>query len=219
MKLRLLILWIGISLSAVVAAEPLNLSEAKEVAINYHDSGAYDYEVASVIKEAMEYLEFRITKNQQIKQPQKLAIVMDIDETSLSNYKDMRTLNFGGTMEQIDQMSLKADDPPIKSSLDFYNYAISHGVAVFFVTGRHESERQSTIKNLNEAGYRGWTHLYMKPNDYQTKTVITYKMAMRRAIIAQGYDIIINIGDQESDLKGGLADMTFKLPNPYYKIR
>lgn len=30
--------------------------------------------------------------------------------------------------------------------------------------------------------------------------------------------IIINAGDQESDLIGGCADATFKLPDPYYFI-
>jgi len=28
--------------------------------------------------------------------------------------------------------------------------------------------------------------------------------------------IIANIGDQESDLAGGFAEKTFKLPNPFY---
>ena len=33
-----------------------------------------------------------------------------------------------------------------------------------------------------------------------------------------GYLIILNVGDQESDLTGGFADRTFKLPNPFYFI-
>ncbi len=35
-------------------------------------------------------------------------------------------------------------------------------------------------------------------------------------IEAEGYVIIANIGDQTSDLIGGYAEKTFKLPNPLY---
>ena len=35
-------------------------------------------------------------------------------------------------------------------------------------------------------------------------------------ITADGYTIIANLGDQESDLAGGYAEKTFKLPNPFY---
>jgi HAD superfamily, subfamily IIIB (Acid phosphatase) len=30
----------------------------------------------------------------------------------------------------------------------------------------------------------------------------------------EGYTIILSVGDQESDLKGGYAERVFKLPNP-----
>ncbi len=38
----------------------------------------------------------------------------------------------------------------------------------------------------------------------------------RAHIESLGYDIVGNFGDQFSDLKGGYADHTFKLPNPNY---
>lgn len=38
----------------------------------------------------------------------------------------------------------------------------------------------------------------------------------RAAIEAQGYTIVANVGDQESDLAGGRAERAFKLPNPFY---
>ena len=31
-----------------------------------------------------------------------------------------------------------------------------------------------------------------------------------------GYDIVANFGDQFSDLNGGFADSTYKIPNPMY---
>ena len=45
-----------------------------------------------------------------------------------------------------------------------------------------------------------------------------YKTATRASTSSQdlGYDIVANFGDQFSDLNGGFADRTFKMPNPNY---
>jgi predicted secreted acid phosphatase len=45
---------------------------------------------------------------------------------------------------------------------------------------------------------------------------IQYKSGTRAYIESLGYDIVANFGDQFSDLKGGFADRTFKMPNPNY---
>ncbi|MGE5273756.1 MAG: HAD family acid phosphatase [Verrucomicrobiota bacterium] len=45
---------------------------------------------------------------------------------------------------------------------------------------------------------------------------IRYKSGVRAHIEALGWDIVGNFGDQFSDLTGGFADKTFKLPNPSY---
>ncbi len=36
-----------------------------------------------------------------------------------------------------------------------------------------------------------------------------------RNLKAAGYTIIASLGDQKSDLAGGHAEMTFKIPNPF----
>jgi predicted secreted acid phosphatase len=45
---------------------------------------------------------------------------------------------------------------------------------------------------------------------------IRYKSGVRAHIESQGYDVVGNFGDQFSDLIGGFADKTFKMPNPNY---
>ena len=45
---------------------------------------------------------------------------------------------------------------------------------------------------------------------------IQYKSGVRAHIEDSGYEIVGNFGDQFSDLIGGFADKTFKLPNPNY---
>src|SRR5262249_22513718 len=47
---------------------------------------------------------------------------------------------------------------------------------------------------------------------------IQYKSGTRAYIESQGYDIVANFGDQFSDLEGGFADKTFKMPNPNYYL-
>jgi hypothetical protein len=39
------------------------------------------------------------------------------------------------------------------------------------------------------------------------------------AITRRGYRIVVNLGDQRSDLDGGYALRAIKLPNPMYVIR
>ncbi|WP_201258102.1 HAD family acid phosphatase [Piscirickettsia litoralis] len=119
---------------------------------------------------------------------------------------------------QQDQAEGRADDVAIKPTLVLYNFAKANGVAIFFVTGRTEMYRKATMKNLKEAGYISWQQLDLKPNSYNKPSVIDYKQSRRKAIEAKGYDIVLNIGDQYSDLAGGYADRTYKLPDYMYYI-
>jgi predicted secreted acid phosphatase len=47
---------------------------------------------------------------------------------------------------------------------------------------------------------------------------IQYKSGTRAYIESQGYEIVADFGDQFSDLLGGFADKTFKMPNPNYYL-
>jgi hypothetical protein len=47
---------------------------------------------------------------------------------------------------------------------------------------------------------------------------VQYKSGTREHIESLGYDIVANFGDQYSDLDGGYADKTFKVPNPTYFV-
>jgi hypothetical protein len=147
----------------------------------------------------------------------KLALVLDIDETSLSNYSAILADNFTfgdhSRAEATDEIGVK-----IQPTLNLYNLARSKGIAVFFVTGRPEAQRAVTEENLHREGYDGWAGLSLKPPvpAGQTLTTVQYKSGERQKIEDQGYTIVANIGDQYSDLAGGHAARAFKLPNPFY---
>jgi hypothetical protein len=199
---------------------------------NFHDSGVYDTELAQIddlaekaVVRSVHKSDFRSHNGRFHKGhgrvraahdhgKKKLALVLDIDETSLSNYNAIQLDNFtfgtNSQREAIDETGVK-----IQPTLDLFNLAKQNGVAVFFITGRRENTRAHTESNLKREGFDGWQQLFLKP-DASTDTTVQYKSGARAAIEGQDYRIIANVGDQYSDLAGGHEDVGFKLANPFY---
>ncbi|MCA0404053.1 MAG: HAD family acid phosphatase [Proteobacteria bacterium] len=213
---------LGLSCSSFLTtsfAEPTNLHTIKQELETYHDSGCYEKELAAVISQATNYILKEADANKTNLHKKKLAIVLDIDETSLSNYPYMVKRSFGGTREEMHREIEEAKAMPIAPTLALYESALKAGVTVFFVTGRYESERNATKINLENAGFKNWAGLYLRPLNYKHKTsIIPFKVNAREQITRKGYTIIASIGDQYSDIKGGFAKKGFKLPNPYYYL-
>lgn len=197
-------------------AEPPNLALARQKVITYYQNGNYQKELTTTIEKARIYLHKRVLNN--TNNPKKLALVLDIDETSLSNVQRIIQENFSQEPAKVHRGIMAANSPPIKPMLQLFNEAKAKGVAVFFVTGRFKSQEIATKSNLLKAGYRGWTGLYLRPNTYSKPSVIPFKSEARAAIEEQGYTIIATIGDQYSDVTGGHAEKGFKLPNPFYYL-
>jgi len=219
-KLKYLFLFLVIPLfaNASIAWEPENLHTAKQAGIFYHDSGEYDVDREVVAQQAISFLKMSIEENNALTEPKKLAVVIDVDETSLSNYEFLLADDFAFLLSLLVPQIEKAQDPAIVPTLKLYNYAKDNGVAIFFITSRPEKIREVTAKNLKDVGYTEWNKLFLKPDDYDKKSVIPYKSGARKSIEDGGYYIVVNIGDQFSDLAGGYSERTFKLPNPYYYI-
>lgn len=98
-----------------------------------------------------------------------------------------------------------------------FDYAHEHQVVTVFLTGRGHDERDVTAKDLEAAGYRDWTKLIVR-NRFSPALADDYKAGERKKLERDGYKIVVNIGDPCSDLAGGHALKTFKLPNPFYYI-
>ena len=47
---------------------------------------------------------------------------------------------------------------------------------------------------------------------------VQYKSGTRAHIASMGSNIVLNLGDQFSDLEGGYAERPVKLPNPMYYL-
>ncbi len=212
------------ALSGSALEEPENHAITGARLMRYHDSGEYEREIREVANSARDYLESRFPGY--LKKEAKIAAVFDIDETSLSNWDVMAFCGFCSYPAQLqlykDGLYSMDHDPAIPPVLELYNYAKEKGIAVFFVTGRPESQRAMTEANLREAGYFGWTEpIYMQPDVPQGQTkppARIFKPKSRQQITDKGYQIVLNIGDQASDLAGCCALRVFKLPNPFYLL-
>ena len=193
----------------------------------YHDSGAYGKDLATVDGAAGSFLTKRLAKlaaqerncrkhkpARQCRQP-KPALVLDIDETSLSNYTYLANADFKNATPSLAASALSGTAPAIAPTLKLFNLAKRKSVAVFFITGRPTAFESATAANLTSAGYSGWKGLILNPGG---GTVIEYKSGARADIEDKGYRIIVNVGDQESDLAGGHAIRAYKLANPFYFI-
>ena len=213
------------------SATSYNAGDWEPALRNFHDSGVYGTELTQIDKLADKAV-LRATHHGRsrghkghFKQShgrvrtatlhgKKLALVLDIDETSLSNYDAINADNFTfGPNSQAE--ATNETGKVIAPTLELFNLAKQSGVAVFFITGRRENTRAHTESNLKREGYDGWQQLVLKP-DASTDTTVQYKSGARAAIEQQGYRIIANVGDQYSDLAGGHEDIGFKLANPFY---
>jgi len=206
------------------------------------------------------------------------AIVLDVDDTTLTtwNYELYSNWDFNATTNA-QFVGLTGSTftgnafPPTPGMIDLVNQAKGYGYAIFWITGRGDSQHAATIANLQndsaagfspidtvtisgktipevdanyqaptpiDIGHGGFTDgLFTKPsigsypaylNQPQfcgpnitagtSCPTIQYKSGTRAYLESQGYDIVADFGDQFSDLLGGFADKTFKMPNPNYYL-
>jgi predicted secreted acid phosphatase len=196
---------------AVRTARPLPLESAKQAVIRYYESGDYEQDVRKALAPAQKILEKIATAD-----ASKAAIVLDIDETALSTYEYQKGMDFGHYGAAWHDWIRKRRATAVMPVLEVYRAARAKGLAAFFVTGRREAFRADTEANLRAAGYEGWADVMMKPDAYSERSVAPFKTRCREQIEGRGYRIVLNLGDQESDLAGGYAEQTILLPNYIY---
>ena len=158
------------------------------------------------------------------------AVVFDIDDTTLNTYDYELYVNFAYTPASNEMFVDNEAFPSVYGMPRLVNWAEAHGLAVFFLTGRPEAQRQPTEQNLQNVGYHlpDDSHIFLKqptPPSYlhcsaaPTCTTIEYKSGTRAHIENDlGYSIVADFGDQYSDLLGGHAGHKVKIPNPMYYL-
>ncbi len=127
------------------ASESVNVGDAKIAARDFHRSGAYERELTVVAAQATSWMREAAPGSR------RPALVLDVDETALSNWEVIQANDFGRFATgpcalpegpcgwaAWDQLGRSAPLPP---TVELAQTAGELGVAVFFVTGRPESQR------------------------------------------------------------------------------
>jgi predicted secreted acid phosphatase len=168
-----------------------------------------------------------------------LAIVFDADDTTLMTY-DMEDgamhFNFDPALQN--QWVQNRLFPATPGMVNVVNTLAARGYNIFGITGRTDDQEAATLQNLQDVGYTAFNadNFFTKykttpkpdyldcnsgvdPDDPAKCTTVEYKAGTRKHIQDDlGMTIVGNIGDQFSDLQGGYAARTVKLPNPTYYL-
>ena len=185
---------------------PENLSVSKQNQIDYHDDGSYAADAETALIPAYTAVDKYIDQKN-------IAVCFDDDETCITNYAIMLRFDFGWAYFVLLGSWITKKEPAFIPTQNFYNYAQSKGMNNFIITAREEKYRKNSEAELNNAGYSNYT-LIMCPNGGVPDTA-AWKKQMRDKIEVEGYKIIANVGDHDSDLQGG-DYLQVKLPNTFY---
>ena len=201
----------------------------------FDPDGAYAHQVEGIAADAGR------TLSHHQKQNAHKAILFDVDDTTLNTYSYEIFSSFVYNPATNANFVFAADPrvfPAVPGMVGLEQRAEAHGYTVFFLTGRPLSQKQATIDNLRADGYDVTDdNVFTKDTTTNTEpwlascldhsvtpakfvcTTIQYKSLTRQHIEQDlGWDIVANFGDQFSDLKGGFADSTYKIPNPMYYL-
>ncbi|MGH1548403.1 HAD family acid phosphatase [Leifsonia poae] len=216
-------------------------SVKKTIATYYGDPGTgianktdspYIRELAGIL--AREKSQLQAGYDRAITHGQKPAIVFDADDTTLWTY-DMEVADMHFTFDPKEQDVWVQDQrfPATPGMVAFVNRAAAIGYTVFGLTGRNDDQKAATLGNLTKDGYTAFTadRFYTKWTGVGASqqpsyvscatakcTTVEYKALTRKHIQDLGYTITLNVGDQWSDLQGGYAQQSLKLPNPTYYL-
>ncbi|WP_030985693.1 HAD family acid phosphatase [Streptomyces sp. NRRL WC-3744] len=193
----------------------------------------YAKDLARIDADAKSYIDKAARKARH--KGEKPAVVFDIDDTLLLSLDYEKRYNYTYNSSTWNDYVNRADRPAVFGSPELVRYAASKGVEVFYNSGLSEAQRSGAVENLKKVGADvnlDAGHMFLKDKanppaylkDCATPgtwncTTVQYKSGTRQHIEDDlGYEIIANFGDQYSDLDGGHADRTYKLPNPTYFV-
>ncbi|HSW56684.1 MAG TPA: HAD family acid phosphatase [Ignavibacteriaceae bacterium] len=213
------ILYITLSLILFFACDknekPVNLTVARNEVKQYYESGKYDEELNKVITDAKKEFE-KVEFKESAKGGS--VVIFDIDETALNNYGLAKQMGFGYVYEMNKQWNAELKAPAIKQVKELYEFLLSKGAKIIFLTGRNFYEYEVTYQNLVKEGYTVFDTLITQIGDETKMKAKDFKSGKRVWLTKQGYDIAGTVGDQWSDLQGYYHGIQIKIPNYLYLI-
>lgn len=190
---------------------PVNLTIARNEVKQYYESGKFDEELDAVIKEAK-------TKFDQIEIKNNSVVIFDVDETALNNYELAEKMGFGYEHEMNKKWNAEMKTPAIPQVKELYDFLLSKGTKIIFLTGRNFPEYEVTYQNLVKEGYTVFDTLITQMDDERKMKAKDFKSSKRVWLTEKGYEIIAAVGDQWTDLEGEYHGIQIKIPNYLYLI-
>ena len=189
--------------------KPVNLTIAREDVQHYYESGKFDEELNKVIIKAKKEFDKVEFKNNSI-------VIFDVDETALNNYELAKEMGFGYVYAMNKKWNAEMKSPAINQVKELYDYLLSKGAKIIFLTGRNFPEYDVTYKNLVRDGYIEFDTLITQIGDEKKMKNKEFKSSKRVWLTEQGYDIVGTVGDQWGDLEGEYHGIQVKIPNYLY---
>lgn len=211
-KILSLNLFLTLLFFSCATEKPVNLSIAREEVQQYYESGKFDQELDAVIAEAKE-------KFSRVEFKKNSVVIFDVDETALNNYELAKQMGFGYVYELNKKWNADMKAPAIKEVKELYDFLLSKGAKMIFLTGRNFPEYKVTYENLNRDGYTTFDTLITQMDDERNLSATEFKSKKRVELTEKGYNIVGTVGDQWSDLEGPDHGIQVKIPNYLYLIK
>lgn len=207
-----LVLFFTLTFLSCSSNQIVNLGTAKDIVKDYYESGKYDEEMNTVIKEAKEkFANIKVSKNS--------VVIFDVDETALNNFGLAKQMGFGYVYDLNKKWNAELKAPAIEQTKVFYNYLLNKGFKIIFLTARNSNEYDVTYKNLIQEGYTIFDTLITQSKEDQKLKSEEFKSKVRIELTNQGYEIVGTVGDQWTDLNGPYSGIQIKVPNYLYEIK
>jgi predicted secreted acid phosphatase len=208
-KFLTLILFLTLFFACEQNEKPVNLTIAREDVQHYYESGKFDEELNKVIEKAKKEFEQVEFKNNSV-------VIFDVDETAINNYELAKEMGFGYVYDMNKKWNAEMKSPAINQVKELYDYLLSRGAKIIFLTGRNFPEYDVTYKNLVRDGYIEFDTLITQIGDEKKMKNKEFKSSKRVWLTEQGYDIVGTVGDQWGDLEGEYHGIQVKIPNYLY---
>jgi 5'-nucleotidase (lipoprotein e(P4) family) len=142
------------------------------------------------------YAQLQLDRKLRLRNFNRPAIVLDLDETVLDNSAyQARQINEGSLYSETSWNAWVREEKAtaLPGALDFVNYARSQGVELFYISNRSEEVRAATINNLIKLGFPSVDnqHVLLKSRESDKTS--------RRNMVTSEYQVLFYLGDNLRD--------------------
>src|SRR5260370_29036872 len=155
--------WLALAFVFLTCPSSATAQSNQPPADNGYIEGAVLWQQSSGERRALSYQAFALARmmldrdlrmNRRHGKPR--AVIVDLDETILHNSLNegmqvRNHVNFNQN-DWTDWVN-RAEATAVPGSVEFLNYAAARGVTVFYVTNRHDLQKQGTATNLKKLGF------------------------------------------------------------------